>query len=278
MLTLATVVGSGRRILPAHHRLGASDVATGVKRHLAKTPRVNGSSLVEKASQKQDAPIIQQKDLSAREKHDGIHDMPLCTKAASGVVKHCGLGSCRCGWSQQCYPKFALGTPRVDEGVCETAMSVLFLVSALVFASVLAAHVGLRTLLQHSAAAGTDGGPSEFADLDLRQSKASSSFAGRKKFPTTSTTSGPLSSGSSGSESDDSCDDCPPHDLKQTEYIEVPALETQAARDSTPSEGKQDAIHTVSAEVQVSVVQAATARPQASESSLEAGIEETLAQ
>lgn len=77
-----------------------------------------------------------------------------------GLVVGCHF-NCRCGWGQQCYPKWwptedpltshtskQATFRKENRGVCQTAMPVLALASFFIFAVVLTTFVGMRTFLQ----------------------------------------------------------------------------------------------------------------------------------
>lgn len=81
----------------------------------------------------------------------GIPTENSCLRAAEGSYMGCTAG-CRCGWTQQCYPKYvyidSAGTDhaalRVDVGTCETAMFVLIFISVSLFVVALAAVFACR--------------------------------------------------------------------------------------------------------------------------------------
>lgn len=106
-------------------------------------------------SQNAEASFVQQNQLPARVDLRGkLKDMPVCPEDPSGAITHCRSDTCKCGWGTQCYPKFQEGeasTSRVDVGVCDTSMTVLAVLSVLLFATVMATFVSIRSFLQSRA-------------------------------------------------------------------------------------------------------------------------------
>jgi len=115
------------------------------------------------------------------QRHSGVPTAPLeqevlqlCNKDATGAAIGC-RSSCKCGWGQQCYPKWwhpedqHISQHPEDRGVCETSMTVLSLSSFVIFTLVLISVVSLRTYLQWRALAEDDFGdhPPGFVKLSM---------------------------------------------------------------------------------------------------------------
>jgi len=146
---IAMLVAAGRRGLSATGVLDSDFEAHLMDVHEL-AAEVNGDSDGDnRNSQDQHISLVQHQNLSARMKRRYFFDLfgndaAVCDEDQLGVALRCRL-DCQCGWGQQCYPKF---TKEGNVGICETAMPVLALLSFLLFASVLASFVALRTFLQ----------------------------------------------------------------------------------------------------------------------------------
>lgn len=162
VVTQTLLVTTGKRVLPPPEPLDAAGSETGKPLHLrhgshsflgTKAPAAFARHTDNTAGdiallQSQETSLSQQKvePVSFGSKGNLVEDMPVCAEDA--VTTRCRAGTCRCGFGQQCYPKFTMLPNRIDQGVCQIAMPVLFLLSVLLFVVVLSIYVAARTLLQ----------------------------------------------------------------------------------------------------------------------------------
>lgn len=196
------------------------------------------SASLSRASQHPEVSLAQHRTQSSRSGRSHFDDNTYCEEDEDGIAMGCNI-NCKCGWGQQCYPKSTFdqaSSQRSNIGVCETAMPVLALLSFLLFTSVLATFVALRTFLQwQSMDADTAFKPPLPEDFSAAAPPTAAARKSKHPVPGTSQISeSDTESDESGSDHAENPDAPPATEASKSEETEVAAPDT-ATKDDPPA-------------------------------------------